>query len=606
MQLSAQKLTQSNTASTTAHEVDTQRLELLVKSTAKVTFIFPVTATILAIIFVQYTDYLMVFLWWSAVLLCSVLRFVIHRRFHARDTSTSNYQHWLKHLLAIDICTGLTAGTSGAFIAVVPDQYDVLIFIVLIAITMESVALQSAIKQSFVGFVAPLFFAFVPCLLLYGGQLNSILAVLSLIHLFLIWGNVKSLNTTLIDSLHLALKNQQLNTELTLSNNQLAESHHKVQQANSAQSRFIADMSHELRTPMQGLLGSIALALGRARDPEQKEILHTAQTAGTTLLNLLNGVIDLSRAEKGLRKIELQPFNLSLLCRELCDLMAVTAQSKGVSVECQVEQGLPETIEFDKNRLSQIILNFLSNAIKFTDTGSVKLSVKRLDGSPEKFVISITDSGPGISEQDLESIFLPYFQLPTGKDKGGAGLGLAICKELSDLIGAKIEVNSELGNGSVFALSFNAKIGKSEPQPAKIIHQQNQANKMQQGTQKVSKTKVLIVEDEPLSRKVLQAFLDSLGAAVTLAINGKDALSQCQQHKFDLILMDCHMPEMDGFTASKLIRETCSLNKQSTIIAMSAHVEQKDEKTAQIAGMQSLVSKPISEQDLRQILMDLN
>ena len=583
-------------------EINNQCLAFLVKATAKVTIVFPITATVLAALFYAYVDKGVLLSWWFAVVLCSVLRFSVHHRYHSVKKEGVDYPYWLKHLLTIDVVTGLTAGTCAAFIAYLPIEYDFLVFVVLIAISLESVGLQSAIKSSFVSFIVALSSALLPCILLFGGQLNYALAILSLVHLLLLWTNFKSLNATMISGLELALTNQQLNNELTQSNKQLEASRDEALRANSAQSRFIADMSHELRTPMQGLLGSISLAQQHTNNIQLQDLLNTAQTAGSTLLNLLNGILELSHAEKGLRKPNVQSCNLSVLCKELCELMAITAQSKGLKIECELEEGLPELVVVDRNRLAQITLNFLSNAVKFTERGQIILRLKSANEATNKYELSVSDTGPGIDANDMSSIFLPYKQLESGENKGGAGLGLAISKELCELINARIEVESEVGRGSTFTLYFSAQMGSQSAHS----HVDDSLHKGAEGAtdsqERFSGVKVLIAEDEPLSRKVLKAFLESMDIEVTLAINGQEAIDASDEQKFDVILMDCQMPKVDGFSAARHIREHSKFNKTSHMVAMSAHIEQSDDDKAKGAGMNALFSKPIQQSELYTIV----
>ncbi|MDM7860953.1 ATP-binding protein [Alteromonas sp. ASW11-36] len=575
-----------------------QQLDLLVRSTSKVTYVFPITASVLVAVFYSQVPTMQLFGWWLAVILCSALRFSVLRRYRLKNQAGKDYQQWLKALLVVDVCNGLTAGMCALFVMYLPIEYELLVLVILIAISMESVGVQSAIKVSFICFVLPLFCVMIFWLLLVGGQLNYVIAILAVVHLFLLWSNFKSLNSTIQSNFELALKNQGLNVELERSNQELSLSRDQALQTNLAQSKFIADMSHELRTPMQGLLGSIELAKQQSASPRITKTLQIAQAAGATLLNLLNGILELSRTEAKMQSQSTEPCNLSSLCQELIDLVAITAEAKGLSVSMHTEGALPRHVQVDKNRLSQIVLNFLSNAIKFTKKGKIELSLRRVTAHSDRFIITVSDTGVGIDEADIPHIFERFTQLSEGREKGGSGLGLAISAELSRVIGAKITVKSKVGEGSEFSVEFSAHVQESTSP--------DRPNASEPLNADVSHLRVLVAEDEPLSRLVLEAYFNNLGVKPHIVVNGEEAVSACMEQAFDLIFMDCQMPTLNGIEASQKIRETCALNVTSFIVAMSAHIEAQDAEMVTTAGINLLLGKPIEQKQLTQILLKIN
>ncbi|WP_100657847.1 ATP-binding protein [Alteromonas flava] len=578
--------------------IQDQQLDLLVRSTSKVTYVFPVTASVLVAVFYAQVPPMQLFGWWLAVLLCSALRFSVLRRYRLNKNTEHAYQQWLKALLVVDVCNGLTAGMCAMFIMYLPLEYELLVLVVLIAITMESVGAQSAIKSSFICFVLPLFCTMIFWLLLVGGQLNYVIAFLALVHLVLLWGNFKSLNSTIQSNFELAIKNQGLNAELQQTNQELSLSRDQALQTNLAQSKFIADMSHELRTPMQGLLGSIELAKQQSTSPAVAKTLQTAQAAGATLLNLLNGILELSRTEAKMQSQSTEPCNLGVLCQEIIDLVAITAEAKGLGISMTTEGALPRLVHVDKNRLSQIVLNFLSNAIKFTDRGYIRLSLKRVPASSDRFIITVSDTGVGIDEADIPHVFERFKQLSEGREKGGSGLGLAISAELCRVIGAEIKVNSKVGRGSEFSVEFSAYVEESTSPEYQNVSRSPDPD--------VSHLRVLIAEDEPLSRLVLEAFFNNFGIQPHMVVNGEEAVTVCMEQAFDVILLDCQMPTLNGIQASQKIRETSSQNAHSFIVAMSAHIEAQDAEMVKTAGVNLLLGKPIEQKQLTQILQQVD
>jgi signal transduction histidine kinase/ActR/RegA family two-component response regulator len=376
-------------------------------------------------------------------------------------------------------------------------------------------------------------------------------------------------------------------------NRQLAAARDEALEASRSKSQFLANMSHEIRTPMNGVLATTELVLDTGLTYEQRELISACHVSGQQLLAILNDILDLSRCESGKLALEQVPFDLHSEVTSLMKLYSVIAQQKGVELNLHWSDEAQRWVRADPTRLRQILANLLSNALKFTDMGSVNLSVSNESadharaGSYAKarmrFVIE--DSGVGIPPEILPQLFSPFVQGDgsTTRRYGGTGLGLAICKQLVTLMRGTIEVQSVPGKGSSFIVQVDL-------EPADPLQQIADSEVT---TSLPKRLHVLVAEDNPVNQLVAQRLLERHGCTVDVVATGTAAVHRHHTEKYDLILMDCQMPELDGYEAARRIR-TASHSVRVPIIALTAQAFPGDRERCLEAGMDDYVSKPIN------------
>ncbi len=392
--------------------------------------------------------------------------------------------------------------------------------------------------------------------------------------------------------------------ELTLfeSQKKLVKAKEEAEAANIAKSEFLANMSHEIRTPINGMTGMIELTMMTRLSEEQRNNLNTAKNCADSLLNIINDVLDFSKMEAGKFKIDNTYFDLPELVAEINKIHSVRAKEKKIELVSDISDDLPTYLYGDPNRLRQVLNNLINNAIKFTETGSVFFRITKLYEANENIQLefAIIDTGIGISAENKEKLFKSFSQIDASytRKHGGTGLGLVISKQLIEMMGGRISVESELGKGSTFFFNLPFLIGKNmEKKSSMLIN-----------TKQETIVKILLVEDEPINRIALTRLLELKGHKVMVAGNGLEALEAYKKDRFDLILMDIQMPEMDGVEAVRRIREIEHNKKNGgiaehvPIIAVTAFSLIGDRERFLNSGMDEYISKPIKIDELQQLI----
>jgi len=373
--------------------------------------------------------------------------------------------------------------------------------------------------------------------------------------------------------------------------------------ATEAKSEFLANMSHEIRTPMNGVIGMIELVSRTKLDETQQDFITTAKRSANSLLMIINDILDFSKIEAGELSLEQVEFDVERLFTELTHDLQFQANKKGLTLELMKENVEHKKVLGDPHRITQIFNNLLSNAIKFTPTGTILIEygLTVLDDHLQLNVI-VTDTGIGISDTALPHLFDSFSQadMSTTRKFGGTGLGLAITKQLCELMGGAITAKSKLGEGSVF--EFSVKLNLPNPAVSPVEQTNNDETKVN-----FAQLCVLVVEDNLINQEVMRAILKDLNIELKIANDGLEALdilADPEAMTFDLILMDCQMPNLDGYETTRRIRagEVGNMFRQIPIAALTANTMNSDREKCFAAGMNEYLSKPIDHQALRLML----
>ncbi|MDP2274938.1 MAG: ATP-binding protein [Archangium sp.] len=367
----------------------------------------------------------------------------------------------------------------------------------------------------------------------------------------------------------------------------------RMRQADRAKTTFLATIGHEIRTPMNGVLGMTEVMLQEPQSPTQRDQLEVIQRSGRGLVSLINDLLDLTRLEARKLDVDDAPFDLDALIKDLEVLARGHATAKGLALVLERGPSIPRIVLGDGMRLTQVLNNLVNNAIKFTDAGEVRICVKMQGGKKVRF--EVRDSGIGITPEVLKRLFRPFEQADGSSTRrhGGTGLGLAISSQLVTLMGGRIEVESEPGKGSTFGFTLPCTPAVL-PAPKVIAPL----------VMETRSRRVLVVDDNPINLRVASSLVEKAGFVSLRATSGREALELMSAGDVALVLMDCHMPEMDGFEATERIRRM-PLGLQLPIVALTASATPDDVEACRRAGMNEVLAKPIHLDTLREVLARL-
>ena len=381
----------------------------------------------------------------------------------------------------------------------------------------------------------------------------------------------------------------------------------KAEEASKAKSKFLANISHEIRTPMNGIIGMNNFLLESDLTAEQRELSEMVKSSAESLMRIINDILDLAKIESGKVELEQIPLDLEHIVKSVCQILTVSVKDKPVKISYTISDNIPKRLQGDPTRIRQILLNYGSNAVKFTKEGRINITLT-LSGKSDKDVIvklNVSDTGLGIPEEKKSLLFKPFSQADSSTTRkfGGTGLGLTICKQLATLMDGEVGVKSEPGEGSQFWATV--RLQKTDKKAASVHMTMDDRDDQDHFVDSSGKLRILLAEDNLMNQRVIQKMLKREGFEIRIVETGTQAVEAVEKDTFDIVLMDIHMPEMDGYEATRNIRKSeKGSDRHIPIIALTASVMDSDKRACLNAGMDGFIPKPVDKEKLIRALLD--
>ncbi len=535
-----------------------------------------------------------VWIWLVIQISMSVGRIILFRFFLRHKHNDTTTYNWLNfHLFAV-MLSGIV-WASGSIIYFKQDDPVVCFFIAMIIAGVVSGALPNLAPHfpSFCVFAAPMLLVFAVRNLVAGKVEFYVLAALTILLAGVLISSARFFNRILLDTFRLNIEKDSLVENLKLERT-------AAETANNAKSDFLAAMSHEIRTPLNGVLGMIGVLEGTPLSDQQRGYVKTIHLSANTLLSLISNILDFSSIEAEKVVITKLPFDPSAVCREVAELFGFTVKSKGLSLLLHIDSKFAGNFIGDANRLRQILINLVGNAVKFTEKGTIELKLKVQDENEEGvlFHFSVCDTGVGIPADKMPLLFNKFSQISESlKHRAqGSGLGLAICKGLVTLLGGEIGVDSNTSKGSCFW--FKIRLARSnQSEMTSSVTSVEMVHPAESGI--LDGLHILVADDVELNRMIMEINLEKEGCRVDVAEDGVEATEMAMKSNYDIILMDCVMPQMDGYEATVKIRELESAtNRHVPIIALTANAIVGEREKCIAAGMDDFLTKPFNIEEV--------
>jgi len=554
--------------------------------------------------------------WFGGVSTLSLGRWWLQRRFLARLPHL-NIHRWVPLLLAGIAIHGLVWSVPGAWLVPVSPSRQVLLALFLVGISAAAITSLATLRYAYASLLLPFMLPIAIRYLFVGGDYTAAgIGVCLYVAAMLNVGRRHGNSVEAILRLQLDLEQQIAQRERTEAELRVAKS--DAEAASRAKSQFLANMSHELRTPLNGILGMAELLIRVAPSAQQAKYAETVRSASHRLRHIVADILDVSRIEAGTMRFDAVPFAPRQLIAEVIDLHSEQSAAKQLGLTAGIENGVPEQVRGDPDRVRQILTNLIDNAIKFTERGSISVTLSlcpppQYEGSaaaePMQAVLrwAVSDTGIGIGENARQRLFLPFSQADNSSTRrfGGAGLGLAICHQLAVAMGGRVDVRSEPGAGSTFWLDLPCEVLSHLPPPPLAGEGWEGGSPSHAPAAIALHGHVLIAEDNPINAELTAEILQACGCTTATAADGAAALAMLETGSFDLVLMDWHMPQMDGLTATRKLRAAelaRTPGKRVPIIGITASVMPGDREACIDAGMDDFLAKPFTFDELIEVL----